>query len=81
MANEVLFDFEQEMITYCHSDVQLLRLGMEKFRELFLTLTKQDGAYNGVGPYTHITIPSVAFKGIYMKYFYWDICLYGVFAG
>ena len=69
VANEVLFDFQTEMISYCHSDVQLLRLGMEKFRELFLTLTKEDGTYIGVDPYNHLTIPSVAFEGIYMRYF------------
>ena len=42
---------------------------MEKFRELFLTLTKEDGTYIGVDPYNHLTIPSVAFEGIYMRDF------------
>ena len=56
-------------MTYCHSDVQLLRLGMQKFRELFLNLQKSDGKYIGVDPDNQITIPLVAFDGIYMKYF------------
>ena len=65
----VVFDFQEEMRSYCHSDVQLLRLGMERFRDLFLNLQKSDGTYIGVDPYNHITIPSVAFEGIYLKYF------------
>ena len=59
----------REMVTYCHSDVQLLRLGMSKFRELFLNLEKSDGTHIGVDPFNHITIASVAFEGIYLKYF------------
>ena len=69
VENQVVFDFQIELVSYCHSDVQLLRLGMEKFRELFLTLTKADGTPIGVDPYNHLTIPSVAFEGIYLKYF------------
>ena len=69
VSNCVLFDFAVEMKAYCHSDVQLLRLGMEKFRELFITLTREDGRNIGVDPFNHLTIPGVAFEGIYMKYF------------
>ena len=69
VAKGVFFDFEREMRSYCHSDVQLLRLGMQKFRELFLNLQKGDGSPIGVDPFNHITIPSVAFEGIYLKYF------------
>ena len=69
IEQEVEFDFEREMVTYCHSDVQLLRLGMSKFRELFLNLEKSDGTHIGVDPFNHITIASVAFEGIYLKYF------------
>ena len=32
VAKEVVFDFQQEMISYCHSNLQLLRLGVEKFK-------------------------------------------------
>ena len=66
ISNEVVFDFEQEMRSYCHSDVQLLRLGMERFRELFITLTRDDGTNIGVDPFNHLTIAGVAFEGIYM---------------
>ena len=69
VVNKVVFDFQQEMISYCHLGVQLLRLAMEKFRELFLNLQKNDGTCIGVDPYNHLTIPSFAFKGIYLKYF------------
>ena len=45
LRNEVRFDFQEEMISYCHSDVELLRQGMTKFRDLFMSLKKPDGNY------------------------------------
>ena len=42
---------------------------MEKFGELFITLTREDGRNIGVDPFNHLTIPGVAFEGVYMKYF------------
>ena len=62
--NDFFLNFQKEMVTYCHSDAELLRLGTEKFRQLFLTRTKEDGAYIGVDSYNHLTIPSVAFEGV-----------------
>ena len=32
--NRAFFDFKEEMVSYCHSDVQLLRIGMTKFRDI-----------------------------------------------
>ena len=69
MSNEVVFDFKSEMQSYCHSDVQLLRIGMTKFRDLFKNLQNEFGRSIGVDPYNHLTIAGVAFKGIYCKYF------------
>ena len=31
VSKAVVFDFQEEMRPYCHLDVQLLRLGMERF--------------------------------------------------
>ena len=36
VSTHFMFDFKNEMTSYCHSDVQLLRIGMTKFREIFL---------------------------------------------
>ena len=66
---ETIFDFREEMTTYCHSDVNLLRKGMEKLRELFMNLTKADGTPISVDPFNYMTIAGVAFDGIYCTYF------------
>ena len=34
-----------------------------------MNLQKGDGMYIGVDPYNHLTIPSFAFEGLYLKYF------------
>jgi len=40
VTNRFIFDFKHEMTTYCHSDVQLLRIGMTKFREIYFISTR-----------------------------------------
>ena len=40
LEKKVVFDFRKEMQAYCHSDVHLLRLGMQKFRTIFRELKK-----------------------------------------
>ena len=55
------FDFQVELISDRHLVVHLLRLGVEKFCELFLTLITADSTPIGVDPYNYLTIPSVAF--------------------
>ena len=37
VAQNVVFDFKKELISYCKSDVQLLKQGCEKFQEEFAT--------------------------------------------
>ena len=69
LHNEVRFDFKEEMIAYCHSDVELLRQGMTKFRHLFMNLAKSDGTRIGVGPFSYLTISGVAFDGIYLQHY------------
>ena len=46
------FEFKQEMYKYCHSDVDILRRGCMKLRELFIQIADID-------PFQYITIASV----------------------
>ena len=69
LQDEVRFDFQEEMQSYCHSDVELLRQGMSKFRDLFMSLKKPDGSAIGVDPFNYLTISGVAFDGIYLPHF------------
>ena len=50
-ANNIVFDFQQELVAYCKSDVRLLKEGCLTFKQLFETLT----SFN---PFDHITIAS-----------------------
>ena len=65
----MVFDFRKEMQAYCHSDVHLLRLGMQKFRTIFRELKKEVGSPIGVDPFNYVTIAGVAFNGIYCTHF------------
>ena len=59
------------MISYSHSDVriQLLHMGMTKFRDIFKSLDDESGQSIGVDPFHHLTIAGVAFEGVFCKYF------------
>ena len=48
---EVVFDFQQELLEYCKSDVRLLKQGCLTFKRLF-------EAQAGFNPFDHITIAS-----------------------
>ena len=48
---EVVFDFQQELVAYCKSDVRILKEGCLTFKRLFETLT-------GFNPFDHINIAS-----------------------
>lgn len=64
------FDFKAEMKKYCNSDVDILRRGMQAFREQFLNLQDpQTGANLGDDPLNFITIASLAYDGIYRRHF------------
>ena len=57
------------MQAYCHSDAQLLLIGMQKFCDIFLEL-KDNKAHNiGVDPFNYLTIVGVTFGGILSTYF------------
>ena len=50
-ANNMVFDFQQELLDYCKSDVWLLKQGCLTFKRLF-------EAQAGFNPFDHITIAS-----------------------
>jgi len=60
IGNET-FDFRNEMSEYCKSDVDILRRGYMKFRELFIEIASID-------PFQYITIASVC-QAIYKSKF------------
>ena len=56
------FNFQEEMKTYCISDVDILQRSCMKFRNLMLTITgafDEEGDGNGVDPFSFTTIASV----------------------
>ena len=69
VANKVIFDFQEEMQRYCHMDVTVLRVCMEKFRSMLQNLKTLDGQDIGCDPFQYITIAAVAFDGIYRWHF------------
>ena len=69
MTSRFIFYFKEEITTYCHSDVLLLRIGMTKFRDIFKSLQDETGRSIGVDLFHHLTIAGVAFEGIFCKYF------------
>ena len=56
----VVFDFKQELIAYCESDVRLLKQGCLTFKRLFEDLT-------GFNPFEHITIASACNRDLRMN--------------
>ena len=50
-ANNMVFDFQKELVEYCESDVRLLKQGCLTFKRLF-------EAQVGFNPFDHITIAS-----------------------
>ena len=59
-TQNVLFDFQQELVTYCESDVRLLKQGCMTFKRLF-------EAQAGFNPFDHITIASACNRDLRMN--------------
>ena len=55
-----VFDFQKELVTYCKSDVRLLKEGCLTFKRLFETLT-------GFNPFEHISIASACNRDLRMN--------------
>jgi len=56
----VVFDFQKELVAYCKSDVRLLKEGCLTFKRLF-------EAQTGFNPFEHITIPSACNRDLRMN--------------
>lgn len=70
VSEEYIFDFKAEMTKYCNSDVDILRRGMQAFRDQFLNLEDPEtGTPLGDDPLNFITIAALAYDGIYRKHF------------
>jgi len=59
-ANNLVFDFQKELVAYCKSDVRLLKQGCLTFKRLFETLA-------GFNPFEHITIASACNRDLRMN--------------
>ena len=59
-TQNVLFNFQQELVAYCESDVRLLKQGCLTFKRLFESLT-------GFNPFDHITIASACNRDLRMN--------------
>ena len=57
---KAVFDFKQEIIDYCRSDVNFLRHACMRYRTLLIEATGDEGCPCGVDPFQHITIAAVA---------------------
>lgn len=64
----IFFYFQREMYGYCVSDVDILRRGCMKFRQLLMEVTSQNGTKTGVDPFDYVTIAAVC-QGIYRHLF------------
>ena len=58
--NQVLFDFQKELVAYCESDVRLLKEGCLTFKRLFEAKT-------GFNPFDHMTIASACNRDLRMN--------------
>lgn len=63
------FDFEKEITKYCRSDVDILRRGCLKFRNIFMQMTTRND--EGIDPFAHcITIASacnLVFRKLFLE--------------
>ena len=70
VEDKVIFDFREEMHKYCLTDVDILRRGMQKFRELFIELGDiNTGKALGSDPLNYMTIASLAYDGVYRRHY------------
>ena len=58
--NQVVFDFQQELVAYCESDVRLLKEGCLTFKRVF-------EAQTGFNPFEHMTIASACNRDLRMN--------------
>ena len=67
----IVFDFQNEIIAYCKSDVDILTKACLKFRKLFIEITKTSSDDEGVDPFIQcLTMPAAChyvFRRNFMK--------------
>ena len=59
--NQVVFDFQKELVEYCESDVRLLKEGCMTFKRVF-------EAQTGFNPFEHMTIASACNRDLRMNH-------------
>ena len=70
IAQKVEFDFQAEMRKYCHSDVDILRRGMQEFRRLFIEMKDVNTEKElGTDPLLYMTIAALAYDGVYRRHY------------
>ena len=69
VADRVEYCFRDEMEKYCHSDVDILRRGFQKFREMYITLRDLKGKDLGQDPLHYMTIASHAYDGVWRRFY------------
>lgn len=62
------FQFEEEIIKYCRSDVNILRRGCLKFRSIFMQMTSKNDE-EGIDPFVHCITIASAFNLVFRKLF------------
>ena len=65
---QTIFNFKQDFIEYCHSDVEILRTAWLKYRQLFLDICCKENPEKQLDPTKFITLASLC-NAIYRAYF------------
>jgi len=63
------FHFREELESYCHMDVEVLRQACLKFRDIMIEIT-MDESGSAIDPFSYVTIPSVCmaiFKSMFLQ--------------
>ena len=70
IEEKVIFDFKEEMHKYCLTDVDILRRGMQRLRQLFIEMEDiNTGKPLGSDPLIYMTIASLAYDGVYRRHY------------
>ena len=65
VAERMVYNFKTEMTKCCHSDVDILRHGFQKFREMFIALENAEGTKQlGQDSLHYMPIAALAYAGI-----------------
>ena len=62
------FNFQEELLRYCRSDVDILRRCCQQFRKIFMTITSKDGTL-GIDPFESCITIASACNLVFRTYF------------